>query len=63
MVSEQYRAWSDCTEMQAGLALYWWQRLITVSSYNYVSLYNVSTGKTWKLIIESRSGLENQEMD
>ena len=29
LVSQQYRAWSDCTEVQAGLALYWWQRLIT----------------------------------
>ena len=28
MVSQQYRAWSDCTAVQAGLALYWWQRLI-----------------------------------
>ena len=23
------RAWSDCTDVQAGQALYWWQRLIT----------------------------------
>ena len=29
MVSQQYRVWSDCTDVQAGLALYWWQRLIT----------------------------------
>ena len=29
LVSQQYRAWSDCTDVQAGLALYWWQRLIT----------------------------------
>jgi hypothetical protein len=26
-VSQQYRALSDCTDMQAGLTLYWWQRL------------------------------------
>jgi hypothetical protein len=25
-VSQQYRAWSDCTDVQAGLALYWWPR-------------------------------------
>ena len=25
LVSQQYRAWSDCTD-----ALYWWQRLITL---------------------------------
>ena len=25
LVSQQYRAWSDCTDVQAGLALYWWQ--------------------------------------
>ena len=27
LVSQQYRAWSDYTDVQAGLALYWWQRL------------------------------------
>ena len=27
--SQQYRACSDCRAVQAGLALYWWQRLIT----------------------------------
>ena len=31
LVSQQYRAWSDCTDVQAGLALYWWQRLFTFS--------------------------------
>ena len=29
LVSQQYRAWSDCTDVQDGLALYWWQRLLT----------------------------------
>ena len=34
LVIQQYRAWSDCTDVhvQAGLALYWWQSLITFSS-------------------------------
>ena len=32
LVSQQYRAWSDCTEVQAGLVLYWWQILITFGS-------------------------------
>ena len=27
-ISQQYRALSDCTGVQAGLTLYWWQRLI-----------------------------------
>ena len=27
--SQQYRAWSDCMDVQAGLAQYCWQRLIT----------------------------------
>ena len=31
--SQQYsyivKAWSDCKDVQAGLALYWWQRLIS----------------------------------
>ena len=31
LVSQQYRTWSDCTDVQAGLALYWWQRLLTFS--------------------------------
>ena len=29
LVSQQYRAWSYCTGVHAGLALYWWQKLIT----------------------------------
>ena len=24
LVNQQFRAWSDCTNVQAGLALYWW---------------------------------------
>ena len=28
LVSQQYRAWSDCTDVLAGLDLYWWQRLL-----------------------------------
>ena len=32
MVIQQYRAWSDCTDVQACLDLYWWPRLITFSS-------------------------------
>ena len=27
VASQKYRAWSDCTDVQAGQALYWWQRL------------------------------------
>ena len=26
-VIQKYRAWFDCMNMQAGMALYWWQRL------------------------------------
>ena len=29
IIHQQYRAWSDCTDVQAGLALHWWQRLLT----------------------------------
>ena len=29
LVSQKYRAWSDCSDVQAGLALYRWQRQIT----------------------------------
>ena len=32
LVSQQYRTWSDSTDLQTGLALYWWQRLISFSS-------------------------------
>ena len=28
LISQQYRAWSECTVVQAGMALYWLQRLI-----------------------------------
>ena len=28
LASQQYRPWSDCTDVQPGLALYWWQKLI-----------------------------------
>ena len=31
LVSQQYRALSDCTNVLSGLTLYWWQRLITFS--------------------------------
>ena len=33
VVSQQYRAWSNWTDVQASLALYWWQRLITFIEY------------------------------
>ena len=29
LVSQQHRAWSDCTDVKAGPDPYWWQRLIT----------------------------------
>jgi hypothetical protein len=29
LVRQQYRAWSNYTDVLPGLALYWWQRLIT----------------------------------
>ena len=29
LVSQQYRAWSDCMDVRDGLALYWWQRHTT----------------------------------
>ena len=32
LVSQQYRAWSVYMDVQAGLAVYWWQRLITFGS-------------------------------
>ena len=30
LVIQHYRAWSDCTKMQAGLVLYRWQNLTTL---------------------------------
>ena len=48
IVSQQYRAWSDCTDMQDGLTLYWWQRLIT-SSASLKSLQHISISlKVWR---------------
>ena len=35
-VGQHYRAWSDCTDVQAGLAVYWRQRLISFSSSKMV---------------------------
>ena len=32
LVYQQYKAWSDCQDVQAGLALCWWQRLIIFGS-------------------------------
>jgi hypothetical protein len=32
MVSQQLRAWSDCIDVKAGLALYWWQRQTTFAT-------------------------------
>ena len=32
LVDQQYRAWSECTDVQASQALYWWQRLIAFGS-------------------------------
>ena len=35
MASQQYRTWSDCTDVHAGLVLYWWQRLTRFRQVNY----------------------------
>ena len=49
MVSQQYRAWLDCTDVQAGLALYWWESLITFGvgrirvKYTELSIYDISS--------------------
>ena len=32
VASKWYRAWLDCMDVQAGLALYWWQRLLLVEA-------------------------------
>ena len=32
LVGQQFRVWSDCTDVQAELTLNWWQRLITFGS-------------------------------
>ena len=32
LVSHHYRACSDCTDVQAGTGINWWQRLITFGS-------------------------------
>ena len=50
IVSQNYRAWPDWTHVQADLALYWWQRLITFGSsrirYNWHRYTAYSTGQT-----------------
>ena len=32
MVSQQYRAWPDCMDVQADLDLHWWHKLSTFGS-------------------------------
>ena len=46
VVSQQNRVWSDSTDVQVGLALYWWQRLTTFGS----SRINVKINMTRYLI-------------
>ena len=51
MVSQQYRAWSDCTDVQAGQTdLYWWQRLITFRRKMVNILAQLSTICSWRAI-------------
>jgi hypothetical protein len=40
---KQFRAWSNCIYVQTGLALYWWQRLITFNA----SRLNVKCDTKW----------------
>ena len=47
LVSQQNRAWSDCTDVQTGLALYRWQRLITFDS----SRIRVNVTVHWQAVI------------
>ena len=59
LVSQQYRAWSDCTDVQAGLAQYWWQRLITFS----VGRIRVKPAPVvWKKEQTARNGIEDFNM-
>ena len=60
MVSQQYRAWSDCMDVKASLALYWWQRLITFGvgrirvNKHTCLLYNFRNGSIdTKMIVNS----------
>ena len=48
-VSQQYRAWSDCMNVQACLALYWWQRLISLGSSRI--RFNIIFSPEWKTCI------------
>ena len=50
LVGQQYRAWSDCMDVQAGLALYWWQRpnafassriMVKIRFSKYINLYSL----------------------
>ena len=54
MVSHRYRAWSECTDVQAGLAVYWWHSLVFtsmsavfLSTSNYISLYFLRQGRVY----------------
>jgi hypothetical protein len=39
MVSQKYTSWSDCTDFQAGLDLFWRQRLVTFDSMTENTYY------------------------
>ena len=41
---QQYKAWSDCMDVQAGMALYWWQMLITFGSSRIRVKYRKAKG-------------------
>ena len=63
LVSQQYRVWSDCTELQAGLTLYWLQRLIIFSDsrirVNKCKIKPVKDCENGKIIVQE-NGVANR---
>ena len=59
LASHQYRAWSDCTDVHAGLTLYRWQRLTTFSSSRIrVNILLLSRGFCYISIVSSSNDID-----
>ena len=50
LVNQHFRAWSESIYVQTGLAIYWWQRLITIGSSRTIRVNKLNKrcrGRRW----------------
>ena len=50
LVGQHYWAWLDCTDVQAGLAVYWWRSVITFGSSRIAVNINISENSLTNMI-------------